>query len=141
MRAFSIALMAVSGLLVQPSFAQDATAPAVEAPRNCVMLNRIRQTRVIDDQTIVFQMNGSKLYKNVLPNRCPQLGFERSFSYATSITQLCNVDIITVLTQFGGQLQRGASCGLGKFEPITKEEFAALKKADKKKSADDETSR
>ena len=83
----------------------------------CVNIRNIRQTNVHDDKTIDFVMNGKKLYRNTLPNSCPQLGFERSFAYQTSQTQLCNVDIITVLMQ-GGGIRRGASCGLGKFTPI-----------------------
>src|SRR3546814_19268179 len=59
-------------------------------------------------------MNGSKIYRNTLPNSCPSLGSERKFSYKTSISQLCSGDIITVLHNMGGGLDRGVSCGLGK---------------------------
>ncbi len=86
---------------------------------NCIPLRSIRETRVRDDSTIDFYTNGGKIYRNTLPNSCPQLGFEESFSYATSLSQLCSVDIITVL-QRGGGLTRGASCGLGQFVPVAK---------------------
>ncbi|MGL6044705.1 MAG: hypothetical protein ACRC1J_12350 [Sandaracinobacteroides sp.] len=79
--------------------------------------SQIRSTSVIDDQTIDFQMRGGQVLRNTLPNRCPGLGFARAFSYATSINQLCNVDIITVVQQGGGPT-RGASCGLGQFVPV-----------------------
>jgi hypothetical protein len=82
-------------------------------------LQNIRETKVVDDRTIDFVMRGGDIYRNTLPNSCPQLGFERAFSYSTSISQLCSVDIITVLQQAGG-IRRGASCGLGKFTPIEK---------------------
>lgn len=85
---------------------------------NCVHIQRIRSTRVLDDRTIDFELiNGSTL-RNTLPNSCPSLGFEEAFSYSTSLAQLCSVDIITVLHQGGGQ-RRGASCGLGPFQPVT----------------------
>jgi hypothetical protein len=90
-----------------------ATGPAI----NCVQLRNIRETRVRDDKTIDFIMSGGQWYRNTLPNSCPQLGFERAFAYQTSISQLCNVDIITVIVQGAGP-RRGASCGLGKFTPI-----------------------
>jgi hypothetical protein len=45
------------------------------------------------------------------------LGYQRAFSYATSISQLCSLDIITVFVQGNPSLQ-GASCGLGPFTPI-----------------------
>lgn len=86
--------------------------------RNCISLARIDQSDVIDDQTILFEMKGRDYYVNRLPYRCPQLGFEERYTYATSLTQLCNTDIITVLTTVG----RGASCGLGKFEQLKKKE-------------------
>ncbi|WP_416906969.1 MAG: hypothetical protein ACMVO5_07860 [Polymorphobacter sp.] len=88
-------------------------------PENCLLLQNIRQTQVVDGQTIDFITRGGTVYRNRLPNQCPQLGFERAFSYSTSITQLCNVDIITVLIQ-ASPMQRGASCGLGQFVPISK---------------------
>lgn len=105
-----------------PSGAAAKPAPAappqiIGEPIDCLRLQNIRQTRVIDDRTIDFIMRGGAVYRNNLPNNCPQLGFERSFSYSTSIAQLCSVDIITVVQQ-GGGLRRGASCGLGKFTPI-----------------------
>ena len=84
---------------------------------NCLSLTNIRETRVRSDSVIDFYTTGGKVYRNTLPNSCPSLGFEERFAYATSLSQLCNVDIITVL-QSGGGLQRGASCGLGKFQPV-----------------------
>ncbi len=89
------------------------------APVDCVQINAIRETRVRDDRTIDFYMNGKQVYRNVLPQSCSQLGFEKAFSYETSLSKLCSVDIITVLYQGGGGPRRGASCGLGQFQPIT----------------------
>lgn len=109
------------GLLAVPALAKDKVplppAKVIGEPINCVIIRNIRQTNVIDDKTIDFVINGKKVYRNTLPMSCPRLGFERSFSYQTSLSQLCNVDIITVLQQGGGNI-RGASCGLGKFVPI-----------------------
>ena len=88
-------------------------------PVDCVQINSIRQTDVRDDRTIDFILNGNKVYRNTLPNSCPSLGFERRFMYKTSLSQLCSVDIITVLYN-SPDLMRGASCGLGKFQPMQK---------------------
>ena len=88
-------------------------------PVDCVQINSIRQTDVRDDRTIDFILNGNKVYRNTLPNSCPSLGFERRFMYKTSLSQLCSVDIITVLYS-SPDLMRGASCGLGKFQPMQK---------------------
>jgi len=127
MRLIPIAAACACGLLaLAPANASRASrnAEAIAAakpagkPVSCVQLNNIRETRVRSDQIIDFYMKDGKVYRNTLPNSCPQLGFEESFSYKTSISQLCSTDIITVLLHTGG-LSRGASCGLGSFQPVT----------------------
>lgn len=85
----------------------------------CIPMVQIRETRVRDDWTIDFRMSGNQWYRNTLPNRCNALSFERSFTYSTSLPQLCNVDIITVLANGGGQRGPLGSCGLGQFQPVT----------------------
>ncbi len=84
---------------------------------NCIPIAQISSSTVHDDQTIDFKV-GSKLYRNTLPNSCPGLGMEGGFSYKTSQSELCNVDIIHVLDRTGGHLREGVGCGLGKFVPI-----------------------
>ena len=89
-------------------------------PKSCIMRSSIRSTDVIDDQTIDFKMRNGDIYRNNLPNKCSGLGFEEAFSYKTSTNQLCNVDIIHVLSQTGGRLDTRGACGLGKFQQIEK---------------------
>ena len=104
-----------------PGFAAaQPTPPAVKAlgpARTCVLLTNIQQTRVVDDRTIDFIMRDGQVLRNNLPNTCAGLKINRSFAYKTSQSQLCNVDIITVVVQGAGPV-RGASCGLGSFTPI-----------------------
>lgn len=92
-----------------------ATGPAV----SCIPLTSIQESRVRDDWTIDFRVSGTKWYRNTLPNRCSSLGFERAFSYETSLSQLCNVDIIRVIPNGGGPRGPLNSCGLGMFQPVT----------------------
>ncbi len=84
----------------------------------CIPIAQIRESRVRDDWTIDFRMSGGNWYRNTLPNRCSSLGFERNFSYSTSLPQLCNVDIITVFVNGGGPRGPLNSCGLGQFQPV-----------------------
>ncbi|QFT75918.1 hypothetical protein [Erythrobacter sp. THAF29] len=86
--------------------------------QTCINRNQIRNSRVRSDQVIDFEMRGGKVYRSTLPNRCPRLGFEEAFTYKTSINQLCSTDIIYVLEDIGGEIRRGAGCGLGKFVPV-----------------------
>ena len=97
--------------------AQEALIKPVGKPVSCIPLTQIRETRVRDDRTIDFYTIGRKVYRNRLPYSCPQLGFEEKFLYKTSLSQLCSTDIITVLTS--PDISRGASCGLGEFQPVT----------------------
>ncbi len=87
-------------------------------PVDCVRLNDIRETHVRSDQVIDFELRNRTVLRNTLPNSCPQLGFEERFAYSVTAGQLCSVDTITVLTS-GGGLTRGATCGLGNFQPVT----------------------
>ncbi len=98
----------------------EAKYEEVGEPQKCVRLRSIRSTDVVDDETIDFRMTNGKTYRNKLDGGCPGLGFEERFSYRTSLSQLCNVDIIRVLHDYGGRLQEGAGCGLGKFQEIKK---------------------
>jgi hypothetical protein len=124
-----LAAAATTALLAAPGDAETArskrNAAAIAAakpagkPESCIQLNHIRETRVRSDSVIDFYMHGKKVYRNTLPHSCPQLGFEERFTYSTSLSQLCSTDIITVLMMGGPGLMRGASCGLGKFQPVT----------------------
>ena len=116
MRPFLIALAAAA--VVTPATASEkgvpAATPAGDAV-NCIQLNQIRQTHVRSDGVIDFDLSGKRAYRNTLDAACPGLGFEERFSYSVSNGQLCSSDLITVLQSTGG---RGATCGLGKFQPV-----------------------
>ena len=92
----------------------------------CVTVSRIDSTRVLDERNILFFMRGGKIYRNFLPHRCPGLTRRDAFSYRTSTSRLCDVDVITLLRPIGSGFSPGASCGLGKFYPVTEQEVEAL---------------
>lgn len=115
-RRLASIMVAATCLTALPAYADQAG----RKPVRCVSLSQIDSTEVVDDKTILFRMRGGQYYRNSLPYRCPSLKFEKSFLYKTSISQLCNVDIIYVLERYGGNYQQGAGCGLGMFEPVDK---------------------
>lgn len=90
----------------------------IDNVKNCILVNRIRQSTVIDNKHILFRLRGGDVYLNTLPRKCSGLGFYKAFSYKTSTNELCNVDIITVV-EADGQM-RGTSCGLGQFQQYKK---------------------
>lgn len=98
----------------------------MQKAEHCISLNRIQTSDVIDDKRILFETVGGDYYLNELPHKCPGLAFEESFMYRTSIGQLCDMDIVTVLVNAGFGLQSGASCGLGMFQPVSAQEAEML---------------
>lgn len=90
-----------------------------EESLDCLPSGQISSTKIIDDQNIVFKVRGNKFYNNHLPHKCSGLKAADKFRYTTSISKLCNVDIITVLQEAGGEMVDGAACGLGMFTPTT----------------------
>ena len=100
------------------------------APEDCVSIPRIRDTDIIDDRTILFEMKGGQIYRNTLPRKCPGLRRSDAFMYKTRLSQLCAIDTISVLNRLGGGFTRGPSCGLGKFYPISEDEAIRLKQGE-----------
>lgn len=98
--------------------ATAAVAADARKPTDCLQIVQIKNTRIVDDQNIVFETRGREFYNNHLPRKCPGLKSADKFRYKTSQSVLCNVDIITVLLDAGSSLMDGASCGLGIFTPI-----------------------
>jgi len=117
MRILLVTIVALAA--AAPVAARDQAAPAATPagpPVDCIQLNQVRETHVRNDQVIDFEMSGKRTYRNTLDGACPSLGFEQRFSYSVSTGQLCSTDLITVLQSTGG---RGATCGLGQFQPVT----------------------
>lgn len=119
--AAGFALILSAGSAIAKDNKKAGELVPVGEPVSCILPHNVRSTNVIDDQTIDFKMLNGDVYRNKLPYSCPSLGFEERFAYKLSTSQLCSVDIITVLHSFGpGGLSQGASCGLGKFQKMEK---------------------
>jgi Family of unknown function (DUF6491) len=92
------------------------------SPEDCISVNRIRNTEVLDDRTILFYMRGSRVYRNFLRDNCPNLGRSKRFLLESRTGRLCESDLITVLEQFSSRLDPGFTCRIGAFHPVTKAE-------------------
>jgi hypothetical protein len=86
-------------------------------PVSCINLRTVRSTNVPDDRTINFVINNNRMFRNDLPMACPGLGFNRAFKHNSRSGQLCSANTITVI-QSGAGAPRGATCGLGRFQPM-----------------------
>ena len=78
----------------------------------CLDVVRIKESRILDDQTILFETVGGAIYISRLPARCPGLRIAGGFSYETGISKLCKQDIIEVVERGSGL---GSKCGMGEF--------------------------
>lgn len=120
-RYLSIILLVFSGFLSAEQGLSD------ERPVRCLNLNNIKQMTILDKQHIVFDMSGGKHYLNTLPYSCSGLHRSSAIMYRTSLNKLCDLDIITVLDDVGPGFRPLNSCGLGRFEAISDDEFRDLK--------------
>jgi len=84
----------------------------------CIPLSSIKSTKVLDDSTILFYSNGGGAYLNELPDRCGPLDRNKSITYSTSLSKLCNTDIINVM-DFSSSVPKLGTCGLGQFEILS----------------------
>jgi hypothetical protein len=105
-----VILALVTGAPALAGAGAKAPAQRQAGARSCISIPHIDHTEILDDSTILFHMKGGKIWKNSLPHKCFSLKFEDGFSYATSLSELCNTDIIHVIRQ-------GTTCGLGDFVP------------------------
>ncbi|MEI6486213.1 MAG: hypothetical protein WCO11_08090 [Sphingomonadales bacterium] len=100
------------GLLLIVAMAGAAHAET----RSCLPIAQLRDSNVVNGRTIDFTLRDRSVWRANLGSECPGLASARAFSYRTSQTQLCALDIITVIMPIGGSLTSGASCGLAPFE-------------------------
>lgn len=125
MKAVKFMLLA-AGLCVTAgaSLAQengDDTGERDMDAEQCVSTNRIDRINIADSQTLIFRMIDDTVYRNDLPYKCVGLQPDDVLMYRSAVGRLCNVDIITVLNDWGFGFAPGASCGLGMFHPITEQ--------------------
>jgi hypothetical protein len=114
-RLYLIIFMAI--LITIPLFSVNAMAQSkadkyLGKSEMCLETERIKETRILDDQTILFEMLGGTIYLTRLPVKCNSLNISGGFQYSTSNNKLCKQDNIRVIEP--GQ-NLGSSCPLGEF--------------------------
>jgi uncharacterized protein DUF6491 len=118
-------LLAGASVLAQDD-QDDKEAAFDRTPQNCIVVSRIDQVEAVDDQNLLFKMRGHAVYRNTLPNKCPNLEREGRIAYETATARLCNVDLITVLESYGVGFRPGFTCRLGQFVPLSPAEVEDL---------------
>lgn len=118
-----------------------ARAQSGSSEVDCIPLDRVDRTEVLDDRSIVFHMRGRDAYLNQLERECPGLDREKRFMYEVRNAQLCNVDTISVLENWGVGVARGFTCQLGPFQRVSEDEVADLRARTQQPSDDDRSER
>ena len=105
---------------------QPATATNhenTEQEQQCISLQRIDQTPIIDNKTILVDLRGGGYKRIDIRNRCPGLKSEGRYTYSTSISKLCKQDALTVLSSDGSPI---GTCLIEKIVSIEDAEAKAL---------------
>lgn len=84
-------------------------------PEDCIVLQQISSTEVVDGTAIVYRMNNGTIYVNRPPVGASFLRRDVVLVTDTHSPNLCGVDIVRLLDQ-GSRMSAG-SVGLGKFIP------------------------
>ncbi len=106
-------------------FAQTATAAQgdkVGETQQCIRLQYIDETPVIDDKTIAVRMKGGGFKRIDLLNKCSGLKLQGGFAHSTSTNDLCTTDPLRVLEPIG------STCLIDKIVTIDKAEYTELRK-------------
>nr|WP_047168022.1 hypothetical protein [Sphingomonas sp. Y57] len=87
-------------------------------PVDCLDLNRIRSSRIIDRAAILYETDGGMLYLNRPASGAEQLRSGLTLVTDTHTPQLCSVDTVR-LVDLPGHFESGW-VGLGKFVPYAR---------------------
>lgn len=117
--ALPLAALPPAGCTTGGESPADTTAWVAKGdPVTCISRSRIRSVRVIDDQTIDFELNSRQRYRNELPFRCSGLGSGSTIEHRSRTSQLCSGSTFTVRSL--GAAPVGPGCSLGRFQPLVR---------------------
>lgn len=124
-QAFVTGLAAALTCWIAPAVSADEESAEPETLR-CINARSIRRTEVINDDYVVFWVQGRRLYLNELPKSCIGLSQDRRFSFETTTRSLCARDKIRVLKESARGIYEGRSCSLGRFRPTSVDDLGAF---------------
>ena len=96
-----------------------------DAAMRCVQIDRIDQTRIVDEWSIVFFMRDRTVLQNVLPHACSGLRKTDRIKFDATLGRLCANEFVTQLVDVG-RYAPGAVCQIGRFVPISDDEARRL---------------
>ena len=95
--------------------------------RNCVNTRRIRRTFIVDDRNLLFYLGTRTVLLNTTENQCAGLKREGRFSWISNSGVLCKGDGISGSHDPWGRTRPVATCQLGIFHQISREDADAMR--------------
>lgn len=95
------------------------------ATERCIQVRSIRDSRVLDDRHVVFELSGKRYYLVQFQRSCHQLRRNSSIAYEPRGSQLCRLDDIHAIIDFrvGGI---GPPCPIPGFYEVSVEQVTLL---------------
>jgi hypothetical protein len=116
---------AIDDILTKPLDDEDYA----EAVR-CLPTHAYRNVRVLDDQHVLFEGPGDRVWLNRLRHRCSGLRTNTTLRFRLRDNRVCEMDTFEAVdTMLGGLGRVSATCSLGDFSPVTPEQVEAIKAA------------
>lgn len=143
-------LATVMVVLLLAGCASDATKPDYEAQEEsidqilseplgeaeytegirCLPVYSYNSVDILDNRHVVFEGTGGKLWLNRLRNRCTGLRRNDTLKFDVRTSQLCSLDTFEAISlNVVGPTRTSATCSLGEFMPISKEQLDGIKAA------------
>jgi hypothetical protein len=97
----------------------------------CIFTREIRNTEILDEQHLVFQLSGKRFYLVQFQYTCPGLRRGASIVYESRDARLCRLDQIRAFEP--GPAIPNPPCTLPGFMPVEKEQVAQLRESLKSK--------
>ena len=118
--------LAVAAISCATSFAARAEGEKVGDTQMCIESNRIKNTQVLDNKTVLISMDTARdNFKRIDLARTCGLTGGRTFSYSTSLPKLRKQDVLTVI-------ETGEACVIDQIVTIDSAEAKSLQAAKKR---------
>jgi len=95
----------------------------------CLSINRIRDSEVLDGQHVVFRVGRDTYYLVQFKRRCPLLDRNDTIMYTVRTSRLCVLDSIRSVQGAAYGAPPGPPCAIPSFRQISKEQLDALREA------------
>jgi len=106
--ATTIPLRRTLGILVAVAISTGAAAPAFSM--TCLKTRDIRSHKLVDNQTLDFQMRNGAVYRNQTQSSCSGLRFS-GYIHRSPDGSLCDYEVLRIL-------DHGGVCALGTFTKL-----------------------